>query len=230
MILSLFRTLAVATTVAFVAIAPAKSADVTFSAFDDFETQLFPPMGISWSQAGTDQYIQNLGFVSIAPVGSGNPMGDGYFIAGMPGVNLENPEPAAVDMTGSHFFNLTARVDAGNGSTILRFRVYDNEFTEIGSAVFLAANLGPTFTTVSEAITYTGFGDATMATYFRIEGDGIASSAFRYSFAHATATVVPTAVPEPSVYAIAFMAFLGLWIARREIGKRRQLATARARR
>ncbi len=191
------------------------------SNFDTFSSQYFPPMAISWALGDVDQYTQSSGFISITAVGGGNPMGDGYFIAGMPGVDLNNPDAAAIDLTGSNFFNLTARVDAENASSIANLIFYDSEFTQIGSATFLATEFGSSFTTVSKAITFTGVGNIAQATYFRIDGDGISSNAYRYSFSDLTASAAP--IPEPSAVLLALggLTLIGAW--RRLGGPRKKL-------
>jgi hypothetical protein len=124
-----------------------------------------------------------------------------------------------LNFTGLGFFNLTARVDAGNASSIMHVELFDSFFTKVASTIFQASNFTSSFTTQSKAISYTGLGNVADVTYFRIDGDGIASDSFRYSYENLAAAT--TAVPEPSTYALGAGILLGLCIARRELRKRR---------
>jgi hypothetical protein len=191
-------------------------ADITISNFNSFSTQL-SSMEISWNNAGTDQFNQGAGFISIAPVGGGNPKGDGYFNAYMPGGSEANPNAGTVSLSGQLFFNLTARVDAGNASSILHILLYDDSFTQAAIGTFEASSFTSTFSSQSAVISLIGSGDITKVTYWRMDGDGIASDNFRYSFDNLSTT----SVPEPSSYALGAGILLGLCIARREIRKRR---------
>jgi len=175
-------------------------AAVLVSDFSSFSSQLLPPMGITWSNAGIDQYIQDSGFISIAPVNGGAPKGDGYFNAMLPG-------SASLNFTGLNTLSLTARVDAGNASSILHVLFYDNTFTQVASNTFNATDFTSTFSTKDVTLSLSGIGDPTAVTYWQINGDGIASDAFRYSFDNLSVS----AIPEPRIIGLllAGLIFLG---------------------
>lgn len=189
-------------------IAFSTKADILISDFGNFSLQNFPPMGISWSN-GSDQYLQNAGFISIAPVNGGNPTGDGYFFAGMPG-------GTSLNLSGLNALSLNAQVDAGNSSSAVRVILYDGALTKVASAAFSVTNFGSSFSTQTQSLAFTGLGTVGSITYWRVEGDGISSNAFRFSFNNLSATTVP----ETSSYPICAAAFLVMWIVRREVRKR----------
>jgi hypothetical protein len=170
------------------------------SDFNSFSTQLFPPMFISWTNGGTDQYVQNAGSISITPVSGGNPLGDGYFIAGLPG----NPG-STINLSGMSLASLNGSVDAGNASSFVKVTFLDSSLTAVGSATFLASGFNASLSTQTASISLTGVGNLNAVTYWRMDGDGIASDAFRYSFNDLSVA----AVPEPST-ALTGLAGLGI--------------------
>ena len=198
--------------------APAK-ADLLISDFNNFSAQLFPPMNISWNGGtpASDQYIQGNGFISITPVNGGDPKGDGYFNAGLPG-------GGSFSIAGLNFFALNARIDDGNTSSIFHVLLYDDTFTQVAGATFSASSFTSAFSTASTALTATGIGNIGAVTYFRMDGDSIAGDSVRVSLGNLSATAA-SPVPEPSAYAISATALLAALIVRREVRKRRAVAT-----
>ncbi len=173
-----------------VGLAPAARADIVLSDFNAFSTQLTPPMFATWHNGSDDQYTQGAGFISIAPVGGGNPTGNGYFLAALPG-------NATVDFSSVGNLSLTARVDAGNADIGFNIVLWDNTNTQQAYASFLTEDFSSNFSThLSELVV---FGDSVAhITSWSIGGSGDASTdAFRFSFGDLTG---PAVVPEPSTY------------------------------
>jgi len=192
----------------------AAQADIVLSNFDNFSLQYFAPMGTSWNggSPSIDQYVQNTGYISITPVNGGDPKGDGYFFAGLPG-------SATLNFTGLTFLSINARVDAGNASSIFHIQLFDDvNPNPVATTTFTASSFTSSFSTQSAAIVLSGIGDITHITYWRMDGDNINSNSFRYSFENLSAI---TAVPEPSTYALGAVSLLALCIARRGLCKRR---------
>lgn len=159
------------------------------SNFDSFSTQLLPPMFISWNN-GADQYTQSSGFVSITPVSGGNPSGDGSFVATLPGNSTMN-------FTGISLASLNARVDSGNASSSVKVTFLDNSLTSVATATFFASSFTSSFSTQTTSLSFTGVGSLAAVTYWRMDGDSIASDAFRYSFNDLNVAAVPE--PSPSL-------------------------------
>ncbi len=182
---TLIRTLAI---FSIVALATPARAIILASDFSDFAAQLFPPMTPSWNN-GVDQYTQNSGFISITSVNGGNPGGDGNFTAGFPGA-------ASVDFSTMSFANLNASVDIGNASTSVTVTFLDDLTTAVATATFSASSFTSVLSTQSVLLSYTNVGNLAAVTYWRVEGDGIPSDAFRFSFSDLSVSTV--AAPEPS--------------------------------
>jgi hypothetical protein len=180
---------------------PSAPAAVLLSDFSDLAGTSFTPFGLSWSGGSpeTDQFSQGAGFVSIIPVGGGNPLGDGNFYSVLSGTT-DLPGPPQ-DFSLLPEIQVTARIDGGNGSGGFILTLVDSDFTDVGSAVFSVELFGPAFSTASAMITLSGEGSLANIQYFRLSGDG-GFSAFRMSFDQAVA------VPEPSAAILAGLAGL----------------------
>jgi hypothetical protein len=184
-------------------------ASIVISDFNNFAAQL-SSMELSWINLGINQYSQGAGSITIAPVSGGNPSGDGYFTAFMPGGSEANPGAGSANITGQTLLSLNARVDAGNASSFVKFTLYDASFIEVASATFSASSLTPSFTTQYASLVFTGSGQANSITYWRAEGDKVASNNFRFSFNDLTVTV-----PEPATVLLLGLGMGGLLLRRR---------------
>jgi hypothetical protein len=186
------------------------AATLTVSDFNDFSSQFFPPMVGSWNDGTADQYIQGAGFISITPVGTGNPEGDGSFYASF-------PDAGTVDISSFTNISLTARIDPGNASSVFRFSFYEGA-NEVATATFQSSSFNSSFSTQWVALTLTGLGNPAAVSYWSLAADGL-DDAVRVSLENTTLSTVP----EPSAYAACAVAFLGLAIVRRELRRRRVL-------
>ncbi len=180
----------------------------------------FPSFGGSWSAAGVSQYSQGSGFISILPQGSGNPLGDGYFFASMPSATSPGGN-VSMNLTGFSSISLTGRVDSGNASSNIGISFYDSSLTKVAGATLDTSSFTSNFSTLTASLTLTGVGNLSQVTYWRIEGDGSPTNAFRYSFDNLT-----VAVPEPSATALGL---LGLGAAGLCFFRRRERSPAPAR-
>ena len=194
--------------------APAQGA-VLVSDFSAFSTQLLPPMNLSWTNATIDQFVQDVDFISIAPVLGGDPSGDGYFTASLTG--------GPSDFTGLTRLSLEARVDPGNESGIVKISFLDSGLALVASATFPASSFNPGFTTQETGLSFTGPGSRSDVAYWRIEGNGVPSDAFRYSFGN-----LVVAVPEPSTRLLVSLAMGAFLVSRRRRWISRQAPAASA--
>ncbi|MFZ4682264.1 MAG: PEP-CTERM sorting domain-containing protein [Terrimicrobiaceae bacterium] len=174
------------------------------SDFSNIAVQAFDPFNGNWNggSPAANQYIQNTGFIVIAPVNGGDPKGDGSFDASLAGTT-------PISFASITQLSLTARVDSGNQATSVEVQIRDSAFTVIGSATFATSLFTSSFSTVSAPFVLGGGGTITDATYFRMAGDGVAANSVRVSFDNLAA------VPEPSTIALAVLGLIGVTAARR---------------
>ena len=168
------------------------NAQILINDFSDLGNQGYSPFGNSWS-GGTpviDQYVPDAaGFVSIKPVNSGNPTGDGDYYSVISGTTAS--PGAALDFTGLGYVALTARIDTGNVANGVNLFLLDSTFTPAASAFFSASAFSLTFSTVTSALVADpAGGNIADIQFYRMTGDGT-SDAFRASFDNAVATSVP---------------------------------------
>jgi len=174
------------------------------SDFSDIAVQAFTPFNGSWDSGSpsSNQFIQNTGFILIAPVNGGDPTGDGSFDAALAGTT-------PISFSAITQLSLTARVDSGNEVASVAVEVLDSTFTLIGSSAFAVASFTSSFSTVSAPFVIGGGGVVTDATYWRLAGDTVAANSVRMSFDNLSA------VPEPSTIALAAIGLIGVAAARR---------------
>jgi hypothetical protein len=179
----------------------AVSAQTVLSDFSDLGNQ-----AVTFDDTWTlpDQFVQNAGSISIVPVPSGNPLGEGSFDV-----------LVSLDLSVHSQLQVTARQDAGNNAGTFTVVFFNQDTvggpTSQGLAQWFTFNAGDFtggFQTVSIDLssptgTATGTGvdfDPTAVNYWSIEGDYFFDSAqnFRFSFDN----IQLTAVPEPSTWAM----------------------------
>lgn len=177
---------------------------ILISNFSSIGTQAFDPFNGNWNSGSplANQFIQGIGFISIAPVDGGNPAGDGSFDANFVGASPLN-------FSSISSISLTARIDAGNAISSVLIQILDSAFTQIGTAIFATASFTSSFTTVSSAFVVGGGGVITDATFWSLAGDGIASNSIRMSFDNVSA------VPEPSSLALVVLGMAAVAVSRR---------------
>ena len=164
----------------------------------------FDPFNGSWNSGSpsTNQFIQNTGFIVVAPVNGGDPTGDGSFDAALTGTT-------PISFSTITQLSLTARVDSDNEVGSVVVEVSDSGFTLIGSSTFATSLFTSTFSTVSVPFVSAGGGVITDATYWRLAGDTSAANSIRMSYDNLSA------VPEPSIIALAALGLIGVAAARR---------------
>jgi hypothetical protein len=182
-----------------IAAIPAK-ADVLLSNFNDFVAE-GPEWEGSWTNGSVPQYIQNTGFISIAPVGSGNPnpADDGQV-----SVDYED----FVDITGLEYISLTARSDSGNATPVLQVRMvsFDGTGFRYARANFTSASFSSSFTTQIAPLVQDSNFDPTLVVGWQIGGPELdGENSFRMSFDNAAlmeATPIPEVTLAPLTWAL----------------------------
>lgn len=185
------------TLLAFACVPFAMSAQTILSDFSDLGTQS-PTFNDTWSLP--DQYTDSGTDISITPVSSGNPLGEGGFEVLM-----------SLDLTAHSQLQVSARADAGNevGTFTIVFYNRDGVGGPTSEGItswytFSAASFSDSFQTVSvDLSTPTGSDpgfDPSTVNYWSIEGDYFTDSAenFRFSFDN----IQLTPVPEPATWAM----------------------------
>ncbi len=174
------------------------------SDFSNIAVQAFDPFNGSWDSGApsANQFIQNTGFIVVAPVNGGDPTGDGSFDAALDGVT-------PISFSAITQLSLTARVDSGNEVDFVVVQVRDSGFNLIGTSTFAATSFTSSFSTVSAPFVIGGGGVITDGTFWRLAGDTAAANSVRMSFDNLSA------VPEPSTIALAALGLTGLAAARR---------------
>jgi len=143
----------------------------------------------------TAQYIQNVGYISIAPVNGGNPTGDGYFQVARD-----------LDLSAFGSVEVTAREGAGNAIGVFSVIFYNDNGGSPGAEqgyTFTASDFSGSFITGSISLgapSYTaGDFDPTAVRYWGMDGDqGDLLNSFRFDFDNVQ--LIP--VPEPGTLAL----------------------------
>lgn len=180
------------------------SAQINIESFDAFA----PSQSLNSFYGGnpaTDQFTQNAGFITVAPLNGGNPIAGASFTK-IRAQDLLKP----LDLSGQVAFSLTARLEPGDGGSLIELELDD----AMGNATwtYVPASLFSTqaFSTVTVPIESNGL-DLRRITRWSIGGDlfppGGDSAPFRVSFADLSA--VPTA---PSSLKIGLTPYPGITI------------------
>lgn len=144
----------------------------------------------------SDQFVQNVGSISIQPVNGGNPTGQGIFEVAR-----------GLDLTGFAAIEVTAREDAGNSVGVFSVIFFsDDGFGGQGGEqvfTFTSSDFAGSFASQSISLSSPSFTDPsfdpTTITYWAIEGNySEPTDDFRVSFDH----LQLTPVPEPGVVAL----------------------------
>lgn len=179
------------------------------SDFSDLGSQN-PSFLESWDSAGTPQYSQQSGFVTIEPVTGGNPQSDGYFIAG-----------TSLDLTAHVSLEVTAREGGGNATGNFSVAFYNNDVLNGPGAVrvytFTASDFaGVSFNTESVGLGSFDFEDVSFdpsaVTFWSIEADPLLDPVqdFRFDFDN----IQLTPVPEPTTWALLALGAGAFWASR----------------
>lgn len=183
---------------AFACVPFAASSQTILSDFSDLGAQS-PTFNDTWSLP--DQYIENGTDISIAPVSSGNPLGEGGFEVFM-----------SLDLTTHSQLQVTAKVDAGNAASSFTVVFYNPDGvggpTSQGLTSWYTFNASSFSTSGFQTVSIDlssptdseiGF-DPTAVNYWTIEGDYVndAANDFRFSFDN----IQLTPVPEPATWAM----------------------------
>jgi hypothetical protein len=172
-----------------------------------------PVFDFSWS-GGTPvakQYVQDSGFISIAPVNGGTPQDDGNFFVAPAlwsgGIDLSSGGT-------NDKIALTARFDAGNLATNIVVIFTDSDLNA-ASATF--TGFGSTFSTqsISMASFSAAINWASVIDWTISGGAPVGSDAFRASFTNIEAN----AVPEPTTWALLAAGLTTVMIFRRRRSK-----------
>lgn len=160
----------------------------------------------SWRNAGSDQYAQDAGFITIEPVNAGNPESDGRFLVSQ-----------ALDLNDFASLQFTAREQAGNLTDSVTI-MFENAGGAVREYTFAAADFsGGSFFTASVNLgsyTYTdGNFDPSAVTAWGIEGNKLQSPIVDFRFDFDNLQLTP--VPEPSTWALIALGAGALWLRRR---------------
>lgn len=181
---------------------------VTLSTFDNFAAQA-PDFSGSWDPSvspADDQYIQNLGFISITSVAGGNPREEGEFTV---------QPPLSLNTSGLNQIALTARVDSGNAAQNLNVLLFDSAFQTV-FATFSLAGFSAAFSTVTTAYSINpSFNPASVVAWQVTGGDPLDPTPEEVRVSLENLAVVP----EPSSAAL-----FGFGMAAMGLRRRRRLA------
>jgi hypothetical protein len=177
------------------------------SDFSDLDSQN-PTFLESWNNAGTAQYSQQSGFITIEPVGGGNPQSDGYFVVG-----------TSLDLTAHVSLEVTAREGAGNATGNFSVVFYNNDDFDTGPGAlrvytFAASDFaGVSFSTESVGLGSFNYEDINFnpsaVTFWSIEADPslVTAQDFRFDFDN----IQLTPVPEPTTWALLALGAGAFW-------------------
>jgi hypothetical protein len=179
------------------------------SDFSDLASQN-PTFLESWVNAGTAQYSQQSGFITIEPVSGGNQQSDGYFVV-----------DTTLDLTAHVSLEVTAREGGSNATGIFSVVFYNNDgFSGLGAArvyTFTASDFaGGSFSTKAVGLGSFAFEDvgfnASSVSFWSIEADPSLDPAqnFRFDFDN----VQLTPVPEPTTWALLALGAGAFWASR----------------
>jgi hypothetical protein len=132
------------TVVAFFSCVSSISAQTTIESFDAFvpSQSLFSAFGGS---PPASQFIQNAGFITIAPVNGGNPVAGATFT-----------KTKSLDLSGSVALSLTGRLEAGDEGSLIEIGLKDSNGTEFFSSIPASLFSTQAFSTVTVAIETNG--------------------------------------------------------------------------
>jgi len=163
----------------------------------------------SWLNGATPQFTQNAGYVTIEPIGGGNPQSDGRFLV-----------PTTLDLDNYATLQISARENAGNQTGVIRV-IFENTGGAVREFEFNAADFaGGSLVNLSVAMSSYNYSDVNFdpatVTAWGIEGDKLQNPNvdFRFDFGH----LQLTPVPEPAAWAL-LAAGAGLVWARRRSRK-----------